>query len=96
MLSNIPKDNYDYFFQTYDLHTYLVGGVYSYQEKLIKPDPEIFKILLNKYNLKANECLFIDDKLENIESAKTLGFHVIHLTNPLDLRNKIEEKLYEM
>lgn len=49
---------------------------------LIKPDPSIFKYLLDTYRLKAEDCIFIDDKLENIESAKALGITTIHLAKP--------------
>lgn len=41
-----------------------------------KPDPEIFKILLEKTGLKSSDCLFIDDKAENLNTARALGFNV--------------------
>lgn len=40
-----------------------------------KPDPEIFEYVLDQNDLKANECLFIDDTAENTEAAARLGFH---------------------
>lgn len=53
------------------------GGVISYEVKMVKPEPGIYQALLEKYNLKAEECVFLDDKAENIEAAKQLGFHGI-------------------
>lgn len=53
------------------------GGVISYEVQIVKPEPEIYKALLKKYNLKAEECVFLDDKAENIEAAVALGFHGI-------------------
>lgn len=53
------------------------GGVISYEVQIVKPEPAIYKKLLEKYNLAAEECVFLDDKTENIEAAKALGFHGI-------------------
>lgn len=53
------------------------GGVISYEVQIVKPEPEIYKKLLEKYNLAAEECVFLDDKAENIEAAQALGFHGI-------------------
>ncbi len=96
ILSNIPRDNYEYISSHYDYMHEVKGGVYSYQYKMIKPDIRLFQVLLQKYELCANECLFIDDKLENVESAKSLGFHTIHLMDYRQMPKKLEEYLNEM
>ena len=59
------------FFQLFD------GIVVSGEEKVIKPDPKIYRILLERYNLTAENTLFIDDNSANIETAKQLGFQTI-------------------
>jgi len=48
----------------------------SHEMGLRKPHPEIFEYILKQHKLKAENCLFIDDTLENTEAAKKLGFHV--------------------
>ena len=53
------------------------GGIFSWQEKVIKPSPESFQRLLDRYGLKAGESLFIDDSPKNIAAAKALGFHAV-------------------
>ena len=53
------------------------GAVFSYTVKQIKPDVEIYETLLKKYQLTADECVFIDDRMENIEGAKKAGIHGI-------------------
>ena len=58
------------------------GLIISGKEKLIKPDEKIYKLAINNFNLVPEETVFIDDKKENIEAAKKLGFLTIHLTNP--------------
>ena len=53
------------------------GGVISYEVKIVKPEPGIYEALLTKYNLVAGECVFLDDRAENIAAAEQLGFHGI-------------------
>lgn len=52
---------------------------YSNEIHLRKPDPEVFHFILNENNLKANETLFVDDNIENIDSARRLGINVWNL-----------------
>jgi 2-haloacid dehalogenase len=47
--------------------------VVSSSVKLAKPEPEIFQLLLSKYDLKADECVFIDDRKDNVNAAIALG-----------------------
>lgn len=96
ILSNIPEDSYLYLKNNFDFIQEMDGGIYSYQDLLIKPDIRIYELLLERYSLNANESLFIDDKLENIEAARSLGFQTIHCTDYHELSRKIEEKLNEM
>ena len=55
------------------------GGVASCEVQVNKPDPQIYKALLKKYQLKASECVFIDDRLENVQAAFALGFAGIQM-----------------
>ena len=55
------------------------GALISAEVKLLKPDPQIYKALLKKYQLKASECVFIDDRLENVQAAFALGFAGIQM-----------------
>lgn len=54
------------------------GGILSYRDRLIKPDPAIYLLLLERYGLVAEESVFLDDTFENIEAAEKLGIHGIH------------------
>lgn len=49
------------------------GGVFSYEEKCLKPDEKIYKILLERYKIDPADALFLDDREENIEAARKLG-----------------------
>ena len=57
---------------------YMDGGILSYQEKVIKPMPEIYQLLIDRYGLKAEECVFMDDTVENLDGAEKFGIHTIH------------------
>jgi 2-haloacid dehalogenase len=58
------------------------GIVVSGEERLVKPDPAIFRLLLDRYGLSAGDCLFIDDSLANAEAARGVGMHAHHFTGP--------------
>lgn len=96
ILSNIPEDSYVYLKEHYDFIDQVDGGIYSYQHKLIKPDTKIFETLLKRYALKANECIFIDDKKENIKTAEKLGFYTIWLKDHTQLVTLLKENLNEV
>lgn len=53
------------------------GGILSYQVKLIKPSPEIYRLLCEQYGLKAEECVFIDDTQKNVLAAQKEGMEGI-------------------
>lgn len=53
------------------------GGIVSSSELLVKPEPEIFQLIAERYGLKPQETLFIDDHKQNIETAQRLGFHTV-------------------
>ncbi|MDE2446684.1 MAG: HAD family phosphatase [Alphaproteobacteria bacterium] len=66
--------------------------VVSGDEKLIKPDPAIFHILLKRNNLAAEECLFIDDSLKNAKGAEAVGMQAHHFTTPEKLRADLKAR----
>lgn len=54
------------------------GVIVSGDERLLKPDPAIYHLLLERYGLEAGDCVFIDDSRANIETARAVGMHAIH------------------
>ncbi len=55
------------------------GSVISYEVQMVKPEPGIYKALLDKYGLKAEECVFLDDRAENIAAARKLGLYGVEV-----------------
>lgn len=76
-----------------DFMEYMDGGVISCDEKVIKPDPEIYKRLIAKYDLVPAECLFIDDHDDNVEAARELGMHAIVFKNYEQMLSDVEAEL---
>lgn len=64
-----------------DLFGLLDGRVISSEEKMIKPEKEIFLRLCEKYSLRPDECLFTDDRPVNVEGAKAAGMESVVFTD---------------
>jgi 2-haloacid dehalogenase len=79
----IARENYDFFGLMDDI-------VLSGEVGEIKPEPEIFEIALERIGRPANECLFIDDSLPNIEQARKMGFAVVHFESPEQLERELQ------
>lgn len=65
------------------------GIVVSGMENTRKPFPEIYNILLNRYDLKADQCLFIDDNHDNVDAARQLGMVGVHFKSPDQLQEDL-------
>jgi len=61
------------------------GVIVSGEERLLKPQPEIYNLLLSRYGLRAEDCIFIDDSKANVEGARAVGMHAVHFVEPMDL-----------
>lgn len=89
-LTNWSEETFPYALENYDFFQIFDGKiVVSGTEKLIKPDPQIWHILLNRYHIQADESVFIDDNPKNIEMAKSLGFTTIHVLPDTNLEKEL-------
>jgi len=71
-LSNFPLDFFEEIKKKYDFFSYFDGGIISAEVNHSKPDPEIYRILLDKYKLNPEECFYIDDNDINVRAAESL------------------------
>ena len=62
-----------------DLFSVVDGYIMSFEVNQVKPYEGIYRSLLRKYNLISNECIFIDDNINNIFTANKLGIHGVHV-----------------
>lgn len=76
-LSNFSAKAYEDCRDALDFMPFMDGGILSYREKVVKPDAEIYRLLLSRYSMKAEESVFIDDTAKNVEAAEALGIHGI-------------------
>lgn len=88
-LSNYHQEAFKRALADYDFFSSFSGGVVSYEVGMVKPDPEIYRHLLVKYQLNPEQTLFIDDSEVNIQAAIELGFTTIHLKRSGDLGNQL-------
>lgn len=72
-LSNFSRLAHEQCIHALDFLPLMDGGILSYQEKLIKPNPAIYRLLLERYGLEAGECVFLDDTQRNVDEAVRQG-----------------------
>ncbi|GAB2485726.1 HAD family phosphatase [Alkalibacterium psychrotolerans] len=72
LLSNVSQDFHQFKHIIPGLN-YFDGIFLSSDWKMIKPDPEIYKLFFKEFDLNPEECFFIDDLPQNIQSAENLG-----------------------
>ncbi len=89
-LTNWQAGLFDIALVRYNFLHWFDGRVVSGEEKMRKPFPEFYQLLLNRYNVKAEEALFIDDSLRNIKAAKELRINSIHFQSPEQLNLELK------
>ncbi|MBI5302666.1 MAG: HAD family phosphatase [Chloroflexi bacterium] len=73
ILSNAWSDARSIHNSKFKFDAWMDGAIYSAEVKLLKPDPRIYELALSQLNLPADACVFVDDKLSNVQVAQTLG-----------------------
>ena len=90
-LSNWSAETFPHARQRHDFFDLLDDMVISGEVGHVKPDPEIFQILLDRIGRPARECLFIDDAQANIHQAEKMGFVTILFQSPEQLHTMLRE-----
>lgn len=88
-LTNWSAELFPIALERYDFLHWFDGRVVSGEEKIRKPFPEIYQQLLQRYDVKPSEALFIDDSLRNVKGAEAVGIKSIHFQNPFQLENEL-------
>ncbi len=88
VLSNAGIEFYQYFSKYFD-PAFFDGIVISAEEHILKPDVRIYQSLLARYALKAEECLFIDDRQDNVEGAQACGMMAYRFENDFETLKKM-------
>ena len=77
ILSNYGRTMFEYARGGFKFLRHVDGGIVSYQINRIKPDPEIYRALIEKYSIAPERAVFLDDLPANIAAAEALGFNTI-------------------
>ena len=91
VLSNFPKKVYELFQNEMTFLQEVDGGILSYQDQVIKPDKEIYNLLMSRYQLNPQECVFLDDLKDNIKTAKELGMHTVLFTTKEEAQDELRK-----
>ena len=88
-LSNGPAETFPYVRSRFEFIDWFEGVVVSGEVGLLKPDRRIYELLLDTHGLRAEDAVYIDDLAENVDAARSLGFHGIRFTGPDRLRSEL-------
>jgi 2-haloacid dehalogenase len=89
-LTNWSHEAFPWAYEMYDFMKQFDGIVVSGFEKVMKPDPEIYRRLTERYGINPAESVYIDDNRSNVDAAAKLGFHAIHFTSAGQLRSELK------
>jgi 2-haloacid dehalogenase len=90
-LTNWSHELFPFALERYEFLHWFDGRVVSGEERMRKPNLDFYRVLLNRYNLAADEVLFIDDNLRNIEAARSIGIESIRFHSPQQLKEALQE-----
>jgi 2-haloacid dehalogenase len=89
-LTNWSHETWPFAWERYDFLQYFEDILVSGKEKLKKPDPKIYNLLLERNEVRQEQALFIDDSHRNVLAAREQGIRTIHFTNPTALRTTLQ------
>lgn len=90
ILSNFSLETFPIMRERYQFLSLFDEIYLSAQFRIVKPDPRIFEAALEKIQLPASDCIFIDDSHANIDTARRLGFKSIHFRSPTLLGEELK------
>lgn len=91
LLSNYPDRMFNVHAKQFGFLGLEDGGVISYRVGAIKPDPRIYRALLESYSLDPAECIFFDDRERNVLGARAVGMNAEQFTGEEALRERLTE-----
>jgi len=88
-LSNWSAETFPFALQRFEFLRWFQGIVLSSEAKLLKPDPRLFQVLMQRYAVDPTDAVFVDDQVRNVATARLLGMHSIHFTGAGSLRQEL-------
>ena len=90
-ITNFPGEKFELTRRRFRFFDLFDGIVVSSEVRLVKPDPAIFLLFLERHGLAAGDCVFIDDSPVNVAAARRLGFHGVEFRGAADLRDRLAD-----
>ncbi len=88
-LSNWSTETFPVALRLFNFLHWFQGVLLSGEARLLKPDPRLFQLLLQRYTIDPKHVVYVDDHARNVEAARKLGMHGIHFTDPAALRREL-------
>jgi HAD superfamily hydrolase (TIGR01509 family) len=88
-ITNFSAEKFAVSLRRYPFLSTFEGAIVSAHERIVKPDPAIYKLLLDRYSLVAGEGVFIDDSEKNVHAAEAIGFKSVHVVPGIDVRAEV-------
>jgi putative hydrolase of the HAD superfamily len=89
-LSNMPEPYAVHLESTHEFFSRFSDGVFSSRVKLIKPEPEIFTLAIERFGIEPSQTVFIDDVAKNVEMARAHGWHAIQFISAEQVEAELE------
>ncbi|HEU4472045.1 MAG TPA: HAD family phosphatase [Flavisolibacter sp.] len=90
-LTNWSAELFPVALERYDFLQWFDGRVVSGEEKMRKPSPQFYQLILDRFKLEPSTTLFIDDNLRNVRAAEAMGIHCIAFESPAQLKKALIE-----
>ena len=91
-LTNWSAETFGIARERFEFLEWFDGVLVSGEERMIKPDPAIFRLLLDRFGLDPAATFYVDDSEPNVEAAGRLGFDAVRFTTPAHLRRDLEAR----
>lgn len=91
-LTNWSDETFPIAVERYEFLQLFEGILVSGREKLKKPDPRIYRLVIERYAISPQRSLFIDDSRRNVEGARAVGLQAIHFESPEKLETDLRER----
>ena len=91
VISNTDEMHFGYICDSYPVMELFESPTTSFAARALKPENEIYEYALRQVGMQPAQCLFIDDKIENIQGAEAIGMSAIHFTKADALKKRLVE-----
>jgi len=90
-LTNWSAETFPHALERYGFLEWFIGTIVSGRERIVKPDPRIYRLLVERFEIDPAAAVYIDDNRRNTEAASALGLHGIHFTTPAALAAELRD-----